>query len=129
MATKRDKVFLKTGGRCAYCGKELVNTRRDWQMEHIVPVSQGGLSRLDNLLPSCKTCNKRKLNRNLEEWRARQSGQMIISFEQAQERLNAIRASGMTPDWLCDVMEQSIQTAIDIAAGLPITFYFERQGE
>lgn len=42
------------GGRCAYCGDP-------WQhIEHVVPVSRGGVHGLRNLVPACARCNLTK---------------------------------------------------------------------
>ena len=59
-------VFNKTGGRCAYCGKVLSD---DATIDHIIPRSKGGGNNLDNLLPSCRSCNTSKGVKSLEEFR------------------------------------------------------------
>lgn len=57
-ATKREKVFLKYGGHCAYCGQPL---RADtFTVDHVIPQSRGGTSRISNLLPCCHHCNQLK---------------------------------------------------------------------
>lgn len=59
-------VFEKTQGRCAYCGKELSD---DATIDHVIPRSKGGSNSLDNLLPSCRSCNTSKGVKSLEEFR------------------------------------------------------------
>lgn len=63
---KRQLVFHKFHGCCAYCGTELL---QGWNIDHIKPVVQGGSNELENLNPSCKDCNKYKSVSNLEEYR------------------------------------------------------------
>lgn len=60
-ATLRHEVFLKDGYRCVECGA----TNRDAKLEvdHVVPVSQGGTDELDNLQTLCEKCNQSKSNR------------------------------------------------------------------
>jgi hypothetical protein len=49
---------------CSYCG--LTGTEREgpdgnvWTIDHVVPISQGGVDDLGNLVKSCKSCNSRK---------------------------------------------------------------------
>jgi 5-methylcytosine-specific restriction endonuclease McrA len=57
--------------RCAHCGKwcgrsggDNINIPSDSIMEvdHQIPWSCGGSDRMDNLVPSCRTCNRAKSN-------------------------------------------------------------------
>ena len=49
--------------RCAYCGNEL-----PLQQEHFIPLSKGGEYTHNNIIPSCKSCNSSKHDRNFFEW-------------------------------------------------------------
>lgn len=66
--------FMKTGNwsetqillgiefdfHCAYCDKNMlccVDNHSEWQSDHIVPISKGGLDVIENLALSCRTCN------------------------------------------------------------------------
>lgn len=42
--------------RCAYCGKQPPRLH----MEHMIPLSRGGSHSIDNVVPSCPSCNLRK---------------------------------------------------------------------
>ena len=57
-----DKSFLlmKTGGRCAHCGKALADYEAT--VEHIFPKSKGGADDEWNLTVLCPTCNMEKSN-------------------------------------------------------------------
>ena len=63
----RKRVFEKTDGKCSYCGKEL--DPFEFHREHAIPASRGGPNRVKNIVPSCKTCNSRKRQRTLAEFR------------------------------------------------------------
>lgn len=73
----RQQVYAKYGGKCAYCGEDVLY--KDFQADHIVPKyhfelnlpSTTGLERdsLDNLIPSCRVCNKRKDTFTIEDFR------------------------------------------------------------
>lgn len=76
----RELIWKKTDGHCWYCGKALVwptndvvrakHRVSDWfVVEHIVPRSLGGTNKPENLTPACWTCNGRKGNKSLEEYR------------------------------------------------------------
>jgi len=51
------------GNRCAYCGKELPLTQ-----EHLIPVSKGGGYTVNNIIPSCQSCNSSKHSKDFFEW-------------------------------------------------------------
>jgi len=63
----RAKVFAKTDGHCAYCGKPL-DPFVGWAIDHAVPRSQDGPDSLWNLFPACRRCNSRKRDRRVEEY-------------------------------------------------------------
>ena len=45
-------------GICHWCGNSF--PKDELTMDHVVPVSRGGLSSRGNLVPACKECNNRK---------------------------------------------------------------------
>ena len=64
---KREIVFDKFNGRCAYCG-ELIDFN-DFHIDHIHPRKMGGANDLENYNPACVKCNLEKANRTVEEYR------------------------------------------------------------
>ncbi len=66
---KRDRIYEKFGGKCAYCGIELDDT---WQVDHKVSLHQyrcgiqGNPNSEDNLLPCCQVCNHYKREKGVE---------------------------------------------------------------
>lgn len=64
----RAQVFARDGGRCLKCG-----AITDLHADHIVPVSLGGLTVLDNLQTLCARENLSKGNRESEDYRKKNS--------------------------------------------------------
>ena len=61
----RQAVFERDGRVCVYCGKAAAPLTCD----HVLPVSRGGSSTMDNLVTACLACNTAKATRTPEEWR------------------------------------------------------------
>ena len=53
-------------GICFYCHQKF--PARELTMDHIVPISKGGQSTKNNVVPCCKTCNSEKKSRLLMDW-------------------------------------------------------------
>ena len=53
-------------GRCHYCGRRVGGNKLT--MDHVVPLSRGGKSRKNNLVPCCKDCNTKKKTLLPMEW-------------------------------------------------------------
>jgi 5-methylcytosine-specific restriction endonuclease McrA len=72
--TKRQIVYNKFNGRCAYCGCEL---KAGFHIDHIEPIrrnSDGSCINpqnelLENMNPSCPSCNIMKHSMTLEQFR------------------------------------------------------------
>lgn len=73
-------IFFK--GSCAYCGG---TPRRNQRLtrDHLEPVSKGGTTTQDNIVPACSACNSSK---GAEEWRLWFMKQPFFS----QDRMNKI---------------------------------------
>lgn len=61
----RKNLFIRDGGRCQYCGAKL--SLSSLTFEHVVPRSVGGLTRWENIVAACVSCNIKKRNRTPEE--------------------------------------------------------------
>ena len=57
----RRNVFARDGHRCQYCG--VVKSARDLNVDHVLPLAQGGGSTWENVVCCCIPCNRRKGNR------------------------------------------------------------------
>lgn len=65
---ERQQVYEKCNGHCAYCGCEL--SIKDMQIDHVQSLYwHGGTNDMDNLLPSCRSCNHYKGSSTLENFR------------------------------------------------------------
>jgi hypothetical protein len=57
------KALLKSSGyRCVWCGCSDVKLTVD----HVIPVSMGGTSNIDNIQPLCLSCNSRKRDKTMD---------------------------------------------------------------
>lgn len=57
-------VFERDGYTCQYCGKKTDSP----QCDHVVPLSSGGKSTMENLVTACRECNLSKGAKTVEEW-------------------------------------------------------------
>ena len=75
---KRQAVYDKCGGHCAYCGCEL--ELKDMQVDHIVPMARcfdyhrehktaEEVDVMENYLPTCRSCNHYKSSLSIERFR------------------------------------------------------------
>lgn len=71
-------VWQKTGGRCWYCGIQTnpfssgfkkIFVNKDFCIDHVIPRKHKGGDELENLVPACWTCNNRKRDMTVEEFR------------------------------------------------------------
>ena len=70
---KKDRIelWMKTEGRCAYCGKFLKPNKywNNFEIDHMHPRIQGGANDKENLIASCIGCNHKKGGRTVEEYK------------------------------------------------------------
>ena len=59
----RERVIQRANGCCEYCFSPAQYSPEVFEVEHIVPVSAGGHTTLDNLALACPACNRYKSNR------------------------------------------------------------------
>ena len=64
---ERQAIYDKCHGYCAYCGRPL--EYKDMQVDHVIPLYNGGRDELDNMLPACRSCNHYKATLSLESFR------------------------------------------------------------
>lgn len=82
MSKMRKTVFEKYEGHCAYCGCELPKI---WHIDHMLPVQRSPFTgeklhperdHIDNMMPSCPSCNINKHSETLEQFRKMIKGYM-----------------------------------------------------
>lgn len=66
------QLWEKQNGHCAYCGKPMVlggnpHSPDYCTIDHIVPLSRGGLHDISNIVLACRACNMKKSDRLPEE--------------------------------------------------------------
>ena len=54
---EREALFILSGGHCVICRNPLTD---DWEPDHIVPWSAGGLTDVTNGQAVCRACNRKK---------------------------------------------------------------------
>jgi len=71
--------------KCFYCGSSISGANRT--VDHIIPVFKGGITKYENLVPACRTCNGRKGTKDFLKW----SNEMGLSHSKVRyvlERFN-----------------------------------------
>jgi 5-methylcytosine-specific restriction endonuclease McrA len=64
-ALTRKNILLRDGNTCQYCGVAFPSS--ELTLDHVIPRSRGGISAWENLVACCRTCNRRKGNRMIDE--------------------------------------------------------------
>jgi hypothetical protein len=122
----RQRVFEKYGGKCAYCGCDLVNgwhvdevepVRRNWTHEYdqhrqkhvrrIVGAAHPERFHIDNQNPSCASCNINKHSDSLEQFRAN-IGAYMKHLNNINTQYKIAKRYGLVEE-----------------TGKPVVFYFE----
>ena len=64
--------------RCAYCGCKLAQPTKD----HIIPIASGGTDNINNIVPACGMCNRRKTTKTITRFISQYSltFQLPLSF-------------------------------------------------
>ncbi|MGF1576785.1 MAG: HNH endonuclease [Cyanophyceae cyanobacterium] len=60
-ASVRDYGFTRDKHQCQGCGK--MGSQSQLQIDHIIPVAQGGSNDINNLQTLCRQCNQQKRDR------------------------------------------------------------------
>lgn len=113
---KREIIFDKFNGHCAYCG--CVIEYNKFHVDHIIPLRRGykrgevekGTSHIDNLFPACVSCNTSKSDFKIETWRK-------------ELELKKMRIKRDIPTY-----NLLLRFGCIIENNIPITFYFEKYG-
>lgn len=59
-------IFKRDGFTCIYCGKSSIEDGIKLNIEHIIPISKGGKTHINNLITSCEECNVCKNEHRLD---------------------------------------------------------------
>jgi 5-methylcytosine-specific restriction endonuclease McrA len=101
------RLLEKTDGHCGYCGIKITFREMSATIDHIEPISKGGLDEMSNMVASCLPCNREKANLTLEEYRKLKSAEIgsevIFFFEQHVGKGNCFMCEGkIDEDDSCD---------------------------
>lgn len=123
--TKRETIFNKYDGKCAYCGCSIKINRNApgdqqvMQVDHLKPIMRNWdhltedeiqeREHIDNLVPSCHTCNNFKSMDDLERFRAHLQDQIRVELEN------------------CNVFKRLVKYGLVEIVDKPIIFHFEKQ--
>lgn len=124
MNPKRQAIFDKYNGHCAYCGCKL----KSWQADHLIPrsdfiwhlknkrvpaflshLSEGDCDHIDNMMPACGSCNNYKSVHSLEDFR-NQLGLLVTRLNSTFNQYKIAKRFGLV-----------------VESGIKVTFYFETQ--
>ena len=61
----RRNLYLRDQGQCQYCGAQL--SLKNFTLDHIHPRSKHGGHSWENLVVSCRPCNRKKANKSLKQ--------------------------------------------------------------
>ena len=104
----REYLLEKWNRTCAYCGAKDVPL----EVEHIVPRSFGGSSRVSNLTIACVPCNRAKSNQDIRDFLADKSDLLNRILSQAKAPLKDAAAVNSTRWKLLNSLKET---------GLPVT--------
>jgi 5-methylcytosine-specific restriction endonuclease McrA len=62
----KENIVGRDGVSCHYCGKK--TTKAERQFDHLVPVVKGGKNKEENLVVSCKVCNRKKSSKDYDKF-------------------------------------------------------------
>lgn len=107
--TTRASVLDRDNWQCQYCGEALTDSTST--LDHLVPHSEGGTGRADNLLACCRACNIQRGAKPLDEWRFAMT----------------LRTAGYG-GVISPATAKTLQSmGVDLKLPPPVRFYFERQ--
>ena len=66
---------IQFGNRCAYCGRKSKRLTPD----HYIPLARGGTNFIDNIIPACQHCNRRKWSSDPSAFKFPRRTQMIFT--------------------------------------------------
>lgn len=104
--SERTAIYAKCNAHCAYCGKQMPIS--EMQVDHMNPIRRGGTNDMDNLMPSCRSCNHFKDVFTLEGFRKAVGGWCAVLMRDSVTYRNAVRFGQVMP------------------TPKPVIFYFER---
>jgi len=84
-------VFERDNFTCQYCG--IKGTAETLGIDHILPISLGGVNEIDNMATACHNCNMRKGSRDLSDYLRNaisQNTQFYQNFKDSLDNINGL---------------------------------------
>ncbi len=75
------RILERDGHKCTYCG-----ATDNLSVDHIVPISRGGLHDDSNLVTACRECNSGKGNKTVAEWEQVKSERIAAAAAKEERR-------------------------------------------
>lgn len=97
---RRLGIYLRDGLACAYCASTIEDGAM-LTLDHLVPFSEGGTTRSDNLITCCRKCNSSRGSRTLEAFAAATAGYLN---------------HGVTAEHILMSVHEKIARAVDLQA-------------
>lgn len=104
---ERMKILKKTNGHCAYCGCKIAYN--EMQIDHVVPIRNGGKDLEENMLPACRSCNHYKGACSLSTFR-----KLVENMPSALNRDNV-------------TYRNAVRFGLVVPKPHKVKFYFEKQ--
>lgn len=126
----REYLLEKWGRECTYCGKKDVLL----QIEHIVPSSKGGSSRVSNLCLACLECNQKKGNKRVEDFLKKKPNllnKIKLNMKKPLKDAAAVNAARNILAWDCQFVFWKIsgkQNEVETGTGAQTKFNRTRLG-
>lgn len=117
----REAVYDKYHGHCAYCGISI--EYKQMQVDHLEPVSLypiDEVNRVDNLMPSCRSCNNYKHSLTIEMFRRALENQPTTLMRDNSTYRIATRFGTVThnPKKIVFYFEELIDDRIDVIGNI-----------
>jgi hypothetical protein len=98
----RFDTFKRDGFKCVYCGNNPPNVVLE--ADHIIPVKDGGINQLDNLVTSCFSCNRGKAANHLTSIPESIFDNSIDRLEQYKSYLKYVKEKDKLDKELIDII-------------------------
>ena len=122
----RFEVFKRDSFTCQYCGKSAPGVILE--VDHIVPVAEGGKNEIINLITSCRDCNRGKGARTLT------NTETIDRQKKQLDDINEIREqTDMMLEWKKELLQledrqtEEIENLLQTLTGYSLTDYGKRK--
>jgi hypothetical protein len=130
----RFSVFARDNFTCRYCGKQSDSV--ELQVDHLIPVCQGGTNDESNLVTSCVPCNQGKSGKLIEQAVPNETDRLRMAQELNEQLTAAGRAKALISarkirreEMVSFITEQTGRPKVDPKTADVLFSYVEQFGE